>query len=166
MTYQVGTISKNNLYLRCPYCGDSTRRRGVGHLNIHLSSGAYYCYRCGNGGILAASQFLEIIEREGLDVAAPIGLPAFEEYATLPIADDDRYTLLVSRLEGTCRIWEMRKPDGRVVGYHRRYPERQFENVGHKALGYVGNALLSTGVIRVVEGVYDVVLPHSVCLFS
>ena len=164
MSYRTNTIHNGNLYLRCPYCGDSANRDYVAHYNIHLATGRYHCYRCGASGIVTASEYLELTS--GLDLAVPSNLIDLATYTGIPITDDDRYTLLPSRYDGTTRVWDMRLPSGKVVGYHtREYPKR-IENVGTRALGYVGSSLSLTSTLRVVEGVYDVVLPSSVCLYG
>lgn len=164
MSYKANTIHNGELYIRCPTCGDSTKRHWVGHLAINLSKGVYYCHRCGDSGRLTLEQFLEL----GIDCSAPDNLYNLEDFASLPDTLDDRYSLLTSQYNASegYRQWAMRKPDGTVVGYHHRYAGKVSENIGYRGLGFVGSELSSTNILRVVEGAYDVVLPDSVCVFG
>jgi hypothetical protein len=60
----------------------------------------------------------------------------------------------------------MRDVKGNVLGYHHRYANKKSENIGQRGLGYQGKQLTTNNVLRIVEGVYDVVLPDSVCVFG
>jgi hypothetical protein len=136
-------------------------------MGIDLSSGLWYCHRCGNGGKLTAAQFIEYTS--GIDIAMPENLLDLSEYDNLPYRKDTRFTMLPSKynFDENYRQWAMRKPNGDIVGYHHRFDGgKQSENIGHRGLGYIGKELTTTDIIRVVEGVYDVVLPNDVCLFG
>lgn len=167
MAYRNNTIHNNRLFIRCIECGDSQKRNNTAHMGIDLSSGLWYCHRCGQGGRLTASQFIEYTS--DIDIAVPEPIKDLSEYDTLPFLPDNRFTLLKSQYnyEEQYKQWAMRKPDGTVIGYHHRFEGgKDSENIGHRGLGYVGNALTSTDILRVVEGVYDVVLPDDVCVFG
>jgi hypothetical protein len=112
--------------------------------------------------------FLDIITEYAIDISPPEDLISIEDFAELPFLQDNRYSLLSSQYDegADSRIWAMRLPNGKVIGYHIRYPSKKFENVGRRGLGYVGKSLASVNVLRVVEGAYDVVLNDSVCVFG
>jgi len=168
MAYYKNTIHNNRLFIRCIECGDSYKRQHIAHMGIDLATGLWYCHRCGSGGRLTANQFLEYTS--GITISMPETLIELDHYHTLPhILVDERYTLLISQqnIDMGYRQWAMRKPNGEVIGYHHRYAGgKQSENIGYRGLGYVGKELSSTNILRVVEGVYDVVLPDSVCVFG
>lgn len=166
MSYTTNTVHNNNLYIRCPNCGDSKRRNYVAHFNISLANGLGYCYRCGYSTKLSLSQFVEITSH--LDITPPKDLMDLDAYENIPVTDDERYSLLLSRYndDEKYRQWEMRKPNGDIVGYHQRYAGKVSRNIGLRGLGYVGTSLKTINVLRVVEGAYDVVLPDSVCVFG
>lgn len=168
MAYPVGTIRNQRLFIRCPMCKDSSKRPHVGHLGIDLTQGLYHCHRCGEGGRLSVAQFVELTSPHS-QPAIPPDLPDLSDYAALPDSYDARYTLLISQQDSAAayRQWPMRKADGEIIGYHHRYSRgKYFQNIGYRGLGYPGKNLLSPGILRVVEGPYDVVLPDSVCVFG
>lgn len=166
MSYQKDTVHNNNLYIRCWECGDSGKRSYVAHMNINLSNGLYHCFRCGASGKLTISQWLDITS--DMDIAMPTSIIDISELTSLPIELDERFTLLTSQYNFSkgYRQWAMRNPMGKIIGYHHRYAGKISENIGQRGLGYVGMALLSNNILRVVEGAYDVVLPDSVCVFG
>lgn len=171
MGYLVGTIRNQRLFIRCPMCGDSSKRPHVGHLGIDLTQGLYHCHRCGEGGRLSSAQFVELTSPHSQTAIPPDlpDLPDLSDYAAFPDSYDARYTLLISQQDSAAeyRQWPMRKADGGIIGYHHRYIRgKYFQNIGYRGLGYPGKCLLSPGILRVVEGPYDVVLPDSVCVFG
>jgi hypothetical protein len=166
MAYQKDTIHNNNLFIRCWECGDSERRSYVAHMNISLSNGLYHCFRCGTSGKLTTKQWVDLIP--DIDIAMPETLPNTDYLDTLPTLRDERFTLLTSQYNGSVgyRQWVMRDAKGDTVGYHHRYANKKSENIGKRGLGYSSKQLNTNKIIRVVEGVYDVVLPDSVCVFG
>lgn len=167
MSYRENTIHNNRLFVRCVECGDSVKRHYVGHMGIDLSTGLWHCHRCGSGGRLTTNQFLEYTS--GRDIVLPEKIIELSDYDSVPYAQDTRYTLVAGQYnkDEKYRQWAMRKPDGEVIGYHHRFDGgKNSENIGHRGLGYVGRELATTNVLRVVEGVYDVVLPDDVCVFG
>lgn len=167
MAYVENTIHNNNLFIRCWECGDSDKRSYVGHMNICLHTGKYFCYRCGASGILSLNDWLNYTSHIK-DIPPPQKLTDTSSLDTLPYTDDIRFTRLKSQYneDKGYRQWVMRKPDGSITGYHHRYLNKRSENVGKRGLGYVGSSLAIKDIVRVVEGVYDVVLPDSVCVFG
>jgi len=50
------TIHGGELWLRCPYCGDSKMNIDKAHLSVRLTDGAYHCYKCHTGGYLTTKE--------------------------------------------------------------------------------------------------------------
>lgn len=167
MTYRIGTIHQNNIFVRCPHCGDSEHRSYVGHLSINIVTGMYRCFRCGAQGRLSTREHFLLYSDYSSAVAlaqqdfdldtVPVGLPPLE---------DDRHTLVPHSYVEPYRVYAMRSPTGRVVGYHYRHIHSKWhKNKGSLGYGYSGD-YLGHSDIRLVEGVYDVVYPNDVAVFG
>lgn len=174
MTYKANTVHNGQLFIRCTHCGDSERRAYVGHLAINVESGLYYCHRCGASGKLDFFSLVALLNEHNIEGSS------ISEYSfvptNVPFSKDTRHSVLPSFIEEykgtTYRFWYSKTLDGSIVGkYGRRLDEsgntvKENTFVGTKAFGYAGKALVSTDVIRVVEGVYDCVYPNDVCVFG
>lgn len=58
MTRRVGTIEElpdgsNRVWQRCHICGDSQKRKNIGHMVVNQATGRYHCFRCAANGVLA-----------------------------------------------------------------------------------------------------------------
>jgi hypothetical protein len=60
----------------------------------------------------------------------------------------------------------MRDIHGNVIGHQHRTPDKRIKTEGVRGYGYVGNSLVNTDYIRIVEGIYDVVYASDVCVFG
>jgi hypothetical protein len=60
----------------------------------------------------------------------------------------------------------MRDIQGNITGYQHRTPDKRIQTEGTRGYGYVGNSLVNTDYIRLVEGPYDVVYDNDVCVFG
>lgn len=167
MTYKKGTVHQNNLFVRCPYCGDSTHRSYVGHLSINLHTGTYICFRCSAKGKLSPQKHFELLE----DYQGAMSLAQLDDIE-LPNLDpsivkqETRITLLEHAYDPPFRVYAMRSPTGRITGYHYRHTDRKSSyHIGKMGFGYVGS-YLDHPELRVVEGVYDVVYSTDVAVFG
>jgi hypothetical protein len=53
--------SKTEIYVRCPYCGDSVKNKKSAHFYIELKSPfRYYCQRCSTSGILRPNNLKDL----------------------------------------------------------------------------------------------------------
>ncbi len=57
MTRRVGTIEElpdgsNRVWQRCHICGDSQKRKNIGHMVVNQATGRYHCFRCSSNGVL------------------------------------------------------------------------------------------------------------------
>jgi hypothetical protein len=169
MSYKVGTIHNDNLFVRCPYCGDSQSRLYIGHLSIKVDNGVYYCFRCGVSGKLSPVDFIEVLTQYNIEC------PVMPLYATLRDDrdytginyQDGRYSLLDRHTDSDGNVTvPMRDVHGNITGYQHRTPDKRIHTEGVRGYGYVGNALVNTDYIRLVEGPYDVVYDNDVCVFG
>jgi hypothetical protein len=172
MSYPKGTIKDGNIYIRCTICGDSDRRLYVAHMSVSLDKGVYYCFRCGAKGKLSASEYLQLVNQYDIDSTEyPLDFmysPTVPlEYESSVYTQDTRYSLLKRHTDSLGRIsTPMRNLIGDIVGYQFRDRDKRIETSGTKGYGYVGDKLVNTNTIRIVEGIYDVVYPNDVCVFG
>ena len=178
------TIHSGELWLRCPYCGDSKKSIDKADLSVRLSDGAYHCYKCHTGGYLTTKErisYFGVGTIFGHD--KPTKPDSYNEY--LRIRDQlhtgqastrdsslTRHYYLDERLE----LWDAflsYNSWGNDCGVLLR-------NSGHqKAALYYGDkgiswpladllSLVSTynAPVRVVEGPYDVVGENYACVFG
>src|SRR6185369_6862850 len=82
-----GTVTSNNLALRCPFCGDSETSPNRAHFSVNLTSGLFHCFRCQASGKLTTGQLLELHHR---------GSTNWERRVS---TDSNSYDSLVTRLE-------------------------------------------------------------------
>ena len=66
MTQKAGTYVNGELWLRCPYCGDSDRRKWIAHFSIS-GEGLYHCLRCKASGRLPTRERIAILTKYGMD---------------------------------------------------------------------------------------------------
>ena len=62
MTQKAGTYVDGELWLRCPYCGDSDRNRWKAHFSIN-GEGLYHCLRCKASGKLPTRERIAILTK-------------------------------------------------------------------------------------------------------
>jgi hypothetical protein len=167
MTYRTGTVHQNNVFVRCPFCGDSTHRSYVGHLSINLHTGNYICFRCSAKGRLSTQEHFKLLEDyEGASSLAQIDDVELPNLDPSIIKEETRVTLLEHAYDHPFRVYAMRSPTGYTIGYHyRHFKEKWSYHIGKLGFGYVGNYLVHPE-LRIVEGVYDVVYPTDVTVFG
>lgn len=155
-------------WLRCPSCGDSEKNRGKAHMMVD-TEGKTYCFKC--------NEFTQLSIGALLDIA--LGNRSLDETIEESFELEDRggkETGRFTRLEvyeedevAAADAFEMRNQHGKRVGWHVRYPRKQFKNEGDRGVGYVSSGpLRSTPAepLVLVEGPYDVVKDHYVCVFG
>lgn len=158
MTAKVGTINNNELWLRCPECGDSQNDPSKAHFSINLISGLYFCLRCKASGKLGPRQFLSVLSyigEEELFELPDVQTGQVEELPlVLPGAGSPRYSTLkrghvdVVVDGGGIKTWDafqMRDlKDGGLTGLLLRRPGRSVV-IGDRGYGWVGDALPQSG---------------------
>lgn len=155
-------------WIRCPKCGDSKKHLYKKHCAIY-DDGSTYCFRCQESSKLSIEALLAIALGDMTTDEVLDG--AWDETSFWP-APSTRFTRLQVYLrEGfdECDSFQMRKPNGDVVGWHdRTVGSKTFTNEGHRGLGFVGSSLTSSpsSPLVVVEGPYDVITDRHVCLYG
>lgn len=180
MTKEAGTLVGMEFWMRCPYCGDSSKNRVKAHFSVNLSTGAYHCHRCKASGGYSKKEIFEVTGQSYLMMPQRVDKTTIEE------EDLDELAELAVRGPGiprasrlsrwhftssSGRVFDLfwcRHPNGKVVGAYFRSSERKWSYVaGHRMLGFVGPKMISNqNYLRIVEGPYDVMYPEDVCTFG
>lgn len=164
---KAGTIKKNELWIRCVFCGDSTRDPHKAHLRIHLETGLYFCHRCNERGKVTTSFLMKLNLRSDIpivDFSPSEGVPTLYKGPY-----NQRFSLLPRYNTGSAdafKIYWLGTPE--AIGLYLRGDQK-------KILGFSGMAwpqnptpFISSpeNPLRLVEGPYDVVRPQDVCMFG
>lgn len=176
MTGRVGEITGQELWVRCPHCGDSAHNLNKAHLSINISSGLYHCYRCKASGKLSPKEQAKLsLFRQGLGDVTEQDL--FDPGELIPGPAGTRKSLLprfhVTWREKTYDAFEMYNPKspGEIAGIHLRGVGETKESFSSgSGLGWPKQprTLLSDSEhpLRLVEGPYDVLYPEDVCCYG
>lgn len=185
MEHPPGSIEQNGeLWLRCPFCGDSPHHLNRCHFSINLRTGLYHCYRCRTSGKLLTSQLIVLIMQMGVDqVFSEFDLedetiyeeelpqltvgPAVSRFSALKryhYRDPAKSNLLYD-------AFEIRDPlDEQITGvYLRRSDKKESKICGGGGFGWVGKGFPTSSPnhpLRVVEGPYDVLTDRDICTFG
>lgn len=164
-----GTVKDGELWIRCPYCGDSQHNPRKAHFGIDLKTGFYYCHRCGAKGKLDATNLLrfrlaDYPELESLyeplpEIIRGPGSPRKSLLGRYHTAGGD--DVFASYWPATGQALH--------VGYYIRGEKKRME--GLSGINWVGapeQPLLSSPSrpLRIVEGPYDVLTPNAVAFFG
>lgn len=189
MTGKIGEVSDNELWLRCPECGDSQHDLSKAHFSINLTTFVYNCLRCGYSGRLGPKEVLDLISRPDLDLS--FGIESWEDRQKREQdrseEEDDEYPpylkgagsprpSLLERFHYQQEsqkgllwdVFEMRHPkDKDLIGTQFRCGKKRID-FGELGYGWVGPDLKSSpeNPLFLVEGPYDVVKPDYVCVFG
>lgn len=178
MTTRAGTRTGDELWLRCPHCGDSQKNGNKAHYSVN-SEGLYHCLRCGAGGRLRLRDYLAFVWKDHHDLIKPDALtgpdtdwedilddltpgPAYPRFSAL-----DRFH--VQTTSSRVDVFLSRNTRGDIVGLCLAdLDARRKRVVGTRALGWTGSELISSASnpLRLVEGPYDVVTDRDVCTFG
>jgi hypothetical protein len=173
MTARAGTVKDGELWIRCPFCGDSPYHPDRAHMSINIYSGIYHCYRCKASGRLSEKEqaqllgFRDYLEETGeedlFDRGQLIPGPASRRKSLLPRF----HTNLNGEQFDAFEMKDPRKP-GEITGTHLRGTgEKKSLTFGH-GIAWAGKKLISTSdsPLRLVEGPYDVLYPKDVAAFG
>lgn len=159
--------NKGRQYFRCGECGDSSDTRKA-HAFVDMY-GNTYCYRCNYSGKLSTEAYIDLI----------LGETSVEEALefSLDISQEVRYTegrsTLLTKYKGNgSEAFSMRDSNGKLIGWHERYPNKYLVNKGKRGINWFGaddgEPLVSSSQhpITLVEGPYDVVKPDYVSCYG
>ena len=174
MTGIAGQWKGDELWLRCPHCGDSDKDLRKAHYSINRE-GLYHCVRCKAGGRLNLRDYLSLVlDSEGRPRPTTLKDDDWEDLLDelMPGAGSrrfsalDRYHLTTGKI--VFDVFLSRDIKGDIVGLSLVDPERHKRKVmGRKFFGYRGDLESSPDdPLRVVEGPYDCLTPRDVCVFG
>ena len=176
MTGIVGQLAGREIWLRCPFCGDSQNDPMKAHFSVNMVKFVYYCFRCNASGILTAKQAFQLTSQ--LTGEGYIDLTDTEddqEWPTLtPGAGLSRFSAIdrYHYTDHNTHLWDafqMRNPKDNVIsGIHMRSGKHRL-SFGDKGLGWAGPGCLISSPekpIRIVEGPYDVLTYQEACVFG
>lgn len=169
----------NEYWLRCFFCGDSTRDKSKAHFSINLTTGLYHCHRCGEGGRYSPYHIARLtgvvlttlgppdqtMPKKEVDISMAAEMlldgPGSTRHSALA-----RYHI-TTRTHDLVDAFMSRSPAGIVRGVHLRRPGWS-RNVGERRLGFPGNSLWWSPSTprRIVEGPYDVLADNDICTFG
>lgn len=190
-----GDFDGEELWLRCPVCGDSDNHPDRAHYSVNIFTRQYYCFRCSGSGKVpydeigylvsgldlksgTSKSYRGLNSRASVDVSIVSEIaanikpgPAVSRYSAL-----ERYTSVSKTERGqdadVFPVYSL-MGEGLVIGYHFRY--KTGSSIGSKALTF-GKRFLgipkelklkSELPIRIVEGPYDVLDPYQdICTFG
>jgi len=175
MTGRAGERKGNEIWLRCPFCGDSQKDANKAHYSIN-TEGKYHCLRCGVGGRLALRDYLKYVYTDHSDLISDvqdtvdwedildelIPGPAYSRRSAL-----DRFH--VANVGRNYDVFLSRDTEGDIVGLCLAdLSNRRKLVVGRKAFGWTGRHLTSSrkAPLRLVEGPYDVLSERDVCTYG
>lgn len=188
MGHKIGSHREDEVWARCPFCGDSESHPDEGHLAINLKKRAYFCVRCRQGGHLTTKVALAISDITGESLGFggdsfttqfshdAVQLPALLEGPALGRPSLLSRWHLFGDADSPRRpgqfIWDafqMRDiRTGELTGIHTRFGRTRY-NIGELGFGWRGSQPPISNVrepIVLVEGPYDVLEPNDVCTFG
>ncbi|MBW2559280.1 MAG: hypothetical protein JRE40_00345 [Deltaproteobacteria bacterium] len=178
------TIHSGELWLRCPYCGDSRKNIDKAHLSVRLVDGAYHCYKCHTGGYLTTK---ERISYFGVGTifsnSKPIKPNSYKEYLKirdkLSIGQASNRKSVLERYnywDDHLTQWDAflaYDSSGNDVGVLLRNSGSQKAALyyGDKGISWSDASILNlesshNAPVRVVEGPYDVLDTSYACVFG
>ena len=179
-----GNLVGDELWLRCPQCGDSRKHPHKAHFSVNLATGKYYCHRCNQGGTYTPQETFDltghwitgVISHESPEPEIASGdMMNFLYLNRRPgrgITRDSRLLRSHIRLPSkdfsrTLDLFESRDLTGAEMGIHIRASWKKLARTyGRRVFGYKGKDMITVKTIRVVEGPYDVMEDLDVCLFG
>lgn len=167
MTGRHGKEEHGELWIRCPFCGDSPNDLTKAHFSVNLKTGAYHCHRCKVGGFLSTKRRMAL----AMHSESTLSEQRLIDYDQLiPGAGSSRRSLLprfhFRKGEEVWDAFEMRNPkSGEVAGIHLRRPGAS-HTMGN-GVAWATRLLSSEDQpLRLVEGPYDVLYPEDLCCFG
>lgn len=176
MTQKKGTYVDGELWLRCPFCGDSERNRWKAHFSIN-GEGLYYCLRCKASGRLPIRERVRILSKYGVDygIHADNKTERWEDTwdKLLPGPGTTRNSCLrrfhLLTTKGFYDVFSIRTRDSRIVGIqlvNTRTRRKRIRGQVRRGLGFVRLESSPEEPLIIVEGPYDVVEDNYVCTFG
>lgn len=160
-------IRREEVWIRCPFCGDSQKDPNKAHFRIHLVTGLFFCHRCNEKGKVTPA-FLARINLLDIDISSFDSMDPPTEI--FPGALSPRRSLLPrfnTLKQDLFKIYWLGNPE--PVGYYlRSKTEKQIQGFTGFAWPANPKPLISSAEspLRLVEGPYDVKHAQDVCCFG
>lgn len=165
------TLHNGELWVRCPFCGDSKRNSWKAHFSVAVRSGLYYCFRCGTTGKFSGNQVMELLYHSGHGIDS-VGLEMeIDQYDLNALYENLLPGPAIPRKTRAKRYNTAVEGVGRVDVFEMFHPDRSLSGILQRAQGYSrvygergliwpsrAESLSSSqdNPIRVVEGPYDI----------
>lgn len=172
LAMRAGSYHEGELWLRCPFCGDSDTHFHKAHFSIN-TQGVYHCFRCNKSGRLSMARLvnlyvqanvLDVALKEDLDLVPHNFKTVFEDLLPGP-ATSRKSALDRFQLSGKDAFLS-RRPSGELVGI-ALVDKTQRRIVGNRAFGFKDELISDpSNPIRLVEGPYDVLSPRDICVYG
>ena len=154
-TYNIKALAT----IKCPFCiGSINNNRKTLYL---YSTDTYWCARCKAYGVTSE---LDPSLMQGItpNSTRQVELAKFEYNNA-----GERFSVCKHRYSDSNKdVFQIKLPDGSLVGHYYRYKGKESKIEGIKGLGYREKFMQLGETYRLVEGPYDCIYPNDVCLFG
>lgn len=145
--------------IKCPYCKGATNdNRNT--LYIYATD-TYWCARCKSHGLISEINPLLL---QGLTPQVK-STPQVRQFDYNNAGE--RFSVCKQRFsDGRQDVFQIKLPDGSVVGHYYRYGGKQSKIEGIKGFCYRETFLQFGETYRLVEGPYDCIYPNDICVLG
>lgn len=145
--------------IKCPYCrGNTNDSRRTLYL---YSTDTYWCARCKKSGLTSEIDPLLLHGLTPQVKASPV-TKSFEYNNT-----GARFSVCRKRYSDSSQdVFQIKLPDGSVVGHYYRFGGKQSKIEGIKGFCYREQFMQFGETYRLVEGPYDCIYPNDVCILG
>lgn len=171
------TIYRDELYLRCVFCGDSKRSKRKAHLSVNITTGAYYCYRCNTKGLAPAHIRVDLLgvmpgevkyDKQDFEDLLPQLLKGSKSGRKTKLPTY-HYQDEVGRFFDAFLLWDDYDTEEPVGVLLRNADGNKFSKIvgeKHRSWPYAPDNLTSSAdtPLRIVEGPYDVLGDNDVAI--
>lgn len=145
--------------IKCPYCfGQTNNERKTLYI---YSTDTYWCARCKAYGLISD---LEPSQLQGITIKSPVQadtkLYTYNDTGSRFSVCKHRYS------DSIVDTFQIKLPDGSLVGHYHRYHGKQSKIEGVKGFCYREKFLDLNQTYRLVEGVYDCIYPNDVAVLG
>lgn len=147
--------------VKCPFCKGATNND---RKTLYLyPSDTYWCARCKEHGLISdLNPNINLLQGIAVKNTAATKLERFEYNNT-----GDRFSVCKNRYSDATRdTFQIKLPDGSVVGHYTRYPGKRNKIEGIKGFCYRESFLDFSQTYRIVEGVYDCSYPNDIAVLG
>jgi len=146
--------------IKCPYCKGATTTQDRKTLYLY-STDTYWCARCKAFGVISDID-PSLLSGITPKVTTTTELVKFEYNNT-----GKRFSVCKNRFyDGSRDVFQIKLPDGSLVGHCYRLPDKRSKIEGVKGLCYREQFLDLSQTYRLVEGVYDCIYPNDIAVLG